>query len=51
MNCFARFDKTKKLTDVQKGRIVSLRRDGHHSLETIAQMCDTTVSICIAKKV
>lgn len=43
MDCFQRVDKNKKLTDEQKGRIVSLRIEGHHNLETIAQMTGTSV--------
>lgn len=43
MDCFTRIDTNKKLTDVQKGRIVSLRFEGHHNLETIAQMTGTSV--------
>lgn len=43
MDCFARIDKKKKLTDVQKGRIVSLRFEGHKNFEAIAQMTDTSI--------
>lgn len=45
MDCFTRIDKAKKLTDVQKGRIVSLRLEGHQSLQTIAQLAETSVRI------
>lgn len=44
MDCFTRTDKRKKLTDVQKGRIISLRCEGRHSLQAIAQMTGTSVS-------
>lgn len=37
MDCFARPNKAKKLTDTQKGRIISLRKDGHHKLADIVQ--------------
>lgn len=43
MDCFSRFEKSKKLTDAQKGRIISLRFEGHYSLETIAQLANTSV--------
>lgn len=45
MDCFARIDKGKKLTDAQKGRIISLRRDSHLSFERIAELADTSVRI------
>lgn len=45
MDCFSRADKSKKLTDAQKGRIISLRYDGNHSIESIARLADTSVSI------
>lgn len=35
----------KKLTDAQKVRIVSLRFKNHQSIERIAQLADTSVSI------
>lgn len=47
MDCFARPDRAKKLTDAQKARIVSLRFEGHHTIESIAQLADTSVSIFI----
>lgn len=45
MDCFARPDRAKKLTDAQKGRIISLRFEGHQSIEAIAQSTETSVSI------
>lgn len=44
MDCFERPNRAKKLTDEQKGRLVSLRFDGHHSIESIARMVNTSVS-------
>lgn len=38
-----RIDRTKKLTDAQKDRIISLRFEGHKTLETIAQLTGTSV--------
>lgn len=43
MDCFSRVNKSKKLTDAQKGRIISLRNEGHHNLEMIAQLAETSV--------
>lgn len=43
MDCFARPNKAKKLTDTQKGRIISLRKDGHHKLADIARLVDTSI--------
>lgn len=45
MDCFRRNNKSKKLTDAQKGRIISLRFDGHQSIESIAQLAETSVKI------
>lgn len=44
MDCFERPNREKKLTDAQKGRLVSLRFDGHHSIESIAELINTSVS-------
>lgn len=43
MDCFARPNKQKYLTDAQKARIVSLRNDGHHKLADIARLADTSI--------
>lgn len=43
MNCFVRPNKAKKLTDTQKGRVISLRKDGHHTLADIAHLTDTSI--------
>lgn len=45
MDCFSRLDRAKKLTDAQKGRIISLRGDGRRTIEEIAQLAETSVSI------
>lgn len=43
MDCFLRENRSKKLTDAQKGRIISLRFESHQNLETIAQLTQTSV--------
>lgn len=45
MDCFARPNRAKKLTDAQKARIVTLRFDLHRSIESIAADCETSVSV------
>lgn len=43
MDCFSRPNKSKKMTDAQKGRIISLRFENHQSLENIARLADCSV--------
>lgn len=43
MNCFARPNKKKYLTDAQKARIITLRNDCHLKLADIARLADTSI--------
>lgn len=43
MDCFSRPNKAKKMTDAQKGRIISLRFESNQSLENIARLAGCSV--------
>lgn len=43
MDCFARPNKKKYLTDAQKARIVTLRFEGHRKLADIARLAETSI--------